>query len=237
MARWGERDWKMSTIHPGMRYPGPILLAPKKDAKYTLLSDGGNYGVVLRFQTGTGTKKLTPTKEHPKLVAMVNKIKEDHKGGPGGPFLINEYHHVVVPTKGGDYLFAGTYETLLEFPLGGGRGSISARAPKGLKPGDIWPGPRVGSKYKLTAGGDISYETEISPGVIKSVCLTNFHTEAEVHALTSRLLIHKGRDGGRIYINEASEFFAPVAKEFLYLGCLGEDDGDKWFPVPAVDGP
>ena len=221
----------MSTIHPGMRYPGPILLAPKKDAKYTLLSDGGNYGVVLRFQTGTGTKKLTPTKEHPKLVAMVNKIKKDHNGGPGGPFLINEYFHVVVPTKDLDYLFAGTYKTLLEFSHDGE--IVSARAPESLVPGDPWPGPLVGAKYTLASdGADIYYEYEASLGVTKRVNLSDFHSQAAVHALTTRLMAVKGKAGGTIYINEAREFFSPVNGVVLYLGPLGED---VWFPVPDVD--
>ena len=117
MAQWTERDWEMSTIHPGMRYPGPIPLAPKKDGKYTLRSDGPNYVVVLRFMTESGIKPLSPTTGHHELVEMVNNIKRAHGGRSGGPFLINEYHHVVVPTKGRDYLFAGTYETLLELSL------------------------------------------------------------------------------------------------------------------------
>jgi hypothetical protein len=43
--------------------------------------------------------------------------------------------------------------------------------------------------------------------------------------------------GGRIYINEAGEFFAPTMTmsrniPYLYLGPLGDD---QWFPPPPVD--
>jgi len=233
VAQWTERDWEMSTIHPGMRYPGPIPLAPKKDGKYTLLERDGNYGVVLRFQTGTGTKELRPTKEHPKLVEMVNKIKIERSGAPGGQFLINEYFHVVVPTQDSDYLFAGTYETLLEFSHDGE--IVSGRAPESLEPGDPWPGPLVGARYTLAAGGaDIYYKHEASPGVTKKVNLSDFHPEAAVRALTNRLMAVKGKAGGTICINEAGEFFSPVNGVVLYLGPLGED---VWFPAPDVDGP
>jgi len=60
---------------------------------------------------------------------------------------------------------------------------------------------------------------------------------AAAAALAHRLRSVKGFAGGRIYINEAGEFFAPIPGRsnnlsYLYLGPLGED---QWFPPPDVD--
>lgn len=50
----------------------------------------------------------------------------------------------------------------------------------------------------------------------------------------------KGSAGGRIYINEASEFFSPPANrgdEFIYPGRLEADaraEPDEWFPVQTL---
>jgi hypothetical protein len=56
--------------------------------------------------------------------------------------------------------------------------------------------------------------------------------------LAKRLSKVKGSDGGRIYINEALEFFSPVEGrdriDYVYLGSLEED---LWFEPPDVPRP
>ena len=105
-----------------------------------------------------------------------------------------------------------------------------------LRPGDVWPGPKVGIAYTLTAGGD-DIRHEKSSAKNKRLpplkLLSDDVGSTEAKRLVSRLSEHKPR-GGRIYINEAKHFFAPVESdgkwESIYLGGL---DGDSWFSPPT----
>jgi hypothetical protein len=54
--------------------------------------------------------------------------------------------------------------------------------------------------------------------------------------LANRLRQIKGPQGGRVYINEVGEFFAPIddgdsGVSYVYLGPL---EDDPWFPAPDV---
>src|SRR5205807_722984 len=98
-----------------------------------------------------------------------------------------------------------------------------------------WPGPHVGIPYVLTAERtDIRYESEPRRNVIRRELLSATVGSAEAAALAKRLARHKG-GSGRIYINEAREFFAPVEGatqwSYLYLGNLGSE---PWFPEPLT---
>jgi hypothetical protein len=93
----------------------------------------------------------------------------------------------------------------------------------------------VGIPYVLTAERtDIRYESEPRPNVIRRELLSATVGNAAAAALAKRLARHKGASG-RIYINEAREFFAPVQStsrwSYLYLGNLGEE---QWFPMPRT---
>jgi hypothetical protein len=176
---------------------------------------------------------ILTSEEHPDLVNMVNAVKEDVNGTPGGPFLINEYSQVLVPSAEAEWYCAGIYTEILTFDLDGE--VISPEAPPSLEPGDPWPGPRVGMSYTLAAGGeDIYLRYEPSPKRIRQDYLSD-HCGDAAKFLAERLAEVKGRDGGRIYINEAREFFAPKGDvptpPYLYLGPL---DDERWFPAPEV---
>jgi hypothetical protein len=88
----------------------------------------------------------------------VSPVKLELTGDPGGAFYINEYRDVLVPdTSNGGSVYAGNYTRDLEFDYNGT--PITPRPPQGLSPGDPWPGPHVGIRYTLMAGGrDIRYE-------------------------------------------------------------------------------
>jgi hypothetical protein len=73
----------------------------------------------------------------------------------------------------------------------------------------------------------------VSPSRTQRARLTDHHDKVSVSRLTKRLAEVK-KKGGRIYINEAGEFFAPVGGEHLYLGPL---EDDVWFPAPDVPRP
>lgn len=215
-----------------MKYPGLIPVNVNKDAKYSIATRSEPHVVKLIFQVNSGERALLTTDQHQELVDMVDKVKIEHSGTPGGAFYINEFFDVVVPTQGGTAYFAGCYERLLEFDFDGM--IVSPRAPIGLSPGDVWPGPHVGAPYTLAGDGyDIRYELRVSPSRTQRARLTDYHNKASVSRLTERLVKVK-KKGGRIYINEAGEFFAPVGGEHLYLGPL---EDDVWFPAPDVPRP
>lgn len=190
--------------------------------------------VRLIYRVSERERQLLTTNRHDSLVDMVNKVKLEVTGQRGGAFYINEYFDVVVPTIDRGFFFAGIYEKqVLEFDFDGT--ILSPRAPQGLRPGNPWPGPHAGIRYTLTAGGDdIKYELE--DGRRREEHRLSDHGPAAA-TLAHRLRSVKGMAGGRIYINEAGEFFAPMMTmsrniPYLYLGPLGDD---QWFPPPPVD--
>jgi hypothetical protein len=67
-------------------------------------------------------------------------------------------------------------------------------------------------------------------------CLSDDVGRTAANQLARRLARVKGSSGGRIYINERCEFFAPVTSadyaRFLYLGHLADD---TWFAGYDMD--
>lgn len=202
-----------------------------QDAKYSMSVAGE---VRLSYRIDARTRDLLTTDAHPTLAKMVNAAKEQVNGRPGGVFYINEFSNVVVPGKAsGTCLHAGHYDGLLEFQLDGA--VISPRAPAHLRAGDEWPGPHAGVAYLLCAGGDdIRYELR-QGNRITEVRLSDEGQAGDKAAkkTAARVSAVKGSMGGKFYINEQCEMFAPVQSNgswiFLYIGHL-EDSG--WFIPP-----
>lgn len=216
-----------------MSYAGNVPSNVNKDAKYSVVyGAGGKMEIRLIYRLGRGEKALVTTAHHPDLVRMVNGVKEEYGLGSGGAFYINEYGHVLVPA-GPDCHCAGKYDRYLEFDFEGVR--IGPNAPASMAPGEVWRGPRVGIAYTLTADGcDIRYARQTRPSVTKEVRLSDEVGRAAAMRLARRLGRYKP-GGGRVYINEAREFFAPIEADGewtqIYLGGLGDDE---WFAVPTV---
>jgi hypothetical protein len=218
-------------------WPGNVPSNVGRDAKYSVKS-GGRDGMVVKllYRMERREEALLSTAEHDDLVDMVNKVKVAKSGQPGGAFYINEYLDVLVPTPDGCYL-AGRYGRPLEFEFEGR--VIGPVASSDLEPGEDWTGPHVGIAYTLTAGAaDIRYVRNPRPKVQQTVLLSDEVGRETARALASRLGQYKGKEGGRIYINESCELFAPVATggdyRYLYLGRL--EEGDPWFARPDVPG-
>ena len=215
-----------------IRYSGNCPKVVNKDAKYSVVHGAGDQMVVrLIYVLNKQERALLTTEEHQPLVEMVNAVKEEQNDQRGGAFYINEYGLVLVPTKNG-YFVAGPYDRLLEFEFEGL--VIGPKAPKDVAAGQEWKGPHVGIPYVLTADGrDIRYEAEVRPQVIRRERLRDAVGASRAARLAQRLAIHKP-SGGRIYINEARELFAPVEEmgkwKYIYLGNLGDD---AWFPSPV----
>jgi hypothetical protein len=107
-----------------------------------------------------------------------------------------------------------------------------------LEPGEPWPDPPVGIGYTLMAGGkDIRYSRQVRPGrlIFEEHRLSDHVGRRAAARLAKRLVQIKGQHGGRVYITEGGEFFAPIANgsgtSYVYLGSLGDD---PWFPALDV---
>ena len=88
-------------------------------------------------------------------------------------------------------------------------------------------------KYVLTAGGkDIRYQRK-SGNRITEIHLSDEVGQSAATATAARIRAIKGPDGGRFYINERCELFAPVAsndyEHYVYLGHL---EDSAWFDPP-----
>ena len=126
----------MATIFRGNR-PGNV----NKAAKYTVVHRAGTTGefdIRLIWQVDRYERALLTTGEHPRLVGMVNAVKQEVNGVPGGAFYINEHKQVIVPA-GSEYYLAGTYDTLLVFRDGAATGSTSIGATSTPSPTSMTP--------------------------------------------------------------------------------------------------
>jgi hypothetical protein len=214
------------------RYTGNVPSNVSKDAKYSVVRGGDGWEVRLVYRLSSTEVALVTTASHPELVDLVNGVKEDVNGVPGGAFYINEYRHVVVPTEDG-CLFAGRYTPLLSFRFEGRE--ISPQPPDDLSPGQSWQGPRVGTPYVLTADGtDVRYRVETRPNVLSDRKLSTEIGRGQA-AKTARPIARHKPGGGRIYVNEAYECFGPTpgsdGTSHIYLGHI---DADMWFAEPAT---
>lgn len=223
------------------KYTGNCPESVKKDAKYHIRVEGNEYVVGITYTTDSGEYWTPTTTEHPELVAMVNRIKDEFNAQKGGAFYINEYRQVIVPTTEG-YFCAGEYHKILTFTLKNFADDVDVEIsgkPRGLdgnklKLGETWEGCLMGIPYILTAGGnDIRFEIKLSETHFRKVLLSRATNPAAARALARRLSRTIGNDqGGRFYINDQREMFKPITEngwvKYIYIGKLQEDD--PWFP-------
>ena len=215
-----------------VRFKGNCPRSVAKDAKYAVRLDHGRYVVGLVYRAAENERWYPVTSEHALLAEMVNAVKTNATGTPGGAFYINEFNQVIVPTAGEEeqYYLAGEYVRPLSFEFEGH--ILSGRPPDGLLPGDEWTGVHPGIPYVLAAGGkDIYYETQPRPRVIKRVQLSEVRSPNDAQRMTKWIAQVKGGSGGRFYVNEFRAVFAPLGTtnlHYAYVGLL--DDLDAWFP-------
>jgi len=215
-------------------YSGNSNRGISKSARYTVTASGE---IRLKYFVGKNEFALLATGAHRELVDMVNGVKAKHGDGAGGAFIINEFRHVVVPVRSGETSqsrYAGFYGADLTFPWEGQE--IGPRAPSSLRAGQLWPGPRVGVKYKVTANcRDIAFEYATARGTVKTEALSDTYAAGELTDLLDMVRRVKPQ-GGALYINEAGELFAPQTNDagldFVYVGARGKH---AWFPEPDVE--
>ena len=213
------------------RYTGLTPSNVNKDAKYSVVSGPGGDEVRLVYRVNSRELFLLTTSHHPTLVDHVNEVKVAINGVPRGAFYINEFGDVLVPDGEGGAYWAGNYDRTLEFTYEGR--SIGPQAPDGLSPGDVWPGPHVGVRYVLAAGGqDIRYELRSGNRILR-VFLSDEVGADGARQTARRLAQIMGAAGGRFYINECGELFSPGRGDdgtsAIYLGNIDED---PWFSPP-----
>jgi hypothetical protein len=208
----------------------------RRDAKYSVKNEDGKYVIAIVYQYDESEKWYPTTDEHDELVEMVNRIKIELNGSPGGPFYINEYRQVIVPAGNPTiYYYAGEYNKDLEFDFEGYKlsGKPLSLEGKPLSPNDPWEGPHQGIPYKLSAGAkDISYEQVISPRKKRTISLVKIVGEEDAKKTISKISAIIGYQGGRFYINEYRQLFTGMP--YRYIGQL--EDGDAWFPKPEQQG-
>jgi hypothetical protein len=210
------------------------------DAKYAIRSGRNGPVVGLTYiSAAIGERWFATTEDHPDLVDMVNRVKTEMGDAPNGPFYINEYGQVIVPVgSAATYYLAGEYDMPLEFEFEGkiltGEGVDLDGRP--LEPGDLWTGPHPGIPYRLMAGQrDVYYRAFPRPNVQIRPRLSASVGPGPASAFAGGVQAVKGWQGGRFYINEWREIFAPVSSEdgleYRYIGHLDLDE--PWFPKPS----
>jgi len=216
----------------------------RKAAKYHVRAVSGrtkNAIVSLVYESENGELWYPSTDAHPQLVEMVNAVKTEMGEGPGGAFYINEYKQVIVPVTDSDsseYYLAGIYERLLEFDFEGKVISGKAEDLDGnpISPGDKWVGSNHGIRYKLCAGGkDIEYRVSPRPNVERKERLSNALGREQAKEVAKMVATIKGPEGGRFYVNEHLNVFAPLTEESTVYYYCGRIDLGNWFPMPHAE--
>lgn len=220
-----------------IRFVGNCPGNVSKDAKYSVRYEKGEYVVGLFFRSTDGELWYPTSNAHPELVERVNKIKIHFNGAPGGTFYINEYKQVLVPVGDDDdvvYYYAGEYRAPLAFEF---EGQVISGEPldedgNPLQPGAPWIGPHPGIPYVLKAGSkDVYYRYMVRPGVQREVSLSKCIGEARARRVAQELGKHKGYSGGRFYVNEFGNAFAPIeGRDGLEYVFLQKIDFACWFP-------
>lgn len=221
-----------------VKFTGNCPVNVNRDAKYSVRYEDGSYVVGLFYRAANNELWYPTSSSHQELVARVNDIKLHFNGAPGGSFYINEYKQVLVPVQETGYYYAGEYNRPLTFDFEGYTISGEAVNQNGqkLEPGEPWIGPHPGIPYVLKAGGrDIYYRYELRPGVLKEVKLSGCIGTEKAARLARELARLKGNSGGRFYVNEFANAFAPKTTdkglEYIFLE---EIDLANWFPKPMV---
>ena len=214
-------------------------------AKYRIQHFASKLAVTVTIRTDDGDQIYPATHEHPKLVKMVNGVKEEAGLQQGGIFIINEWRQVIVPVSADpehefvQYHYAGEYHDDIVLKMEGSQFSGRPFDITGLplKPGSAWNGPRPGLKYKLKAGaGDIEWSRMISLQRERIVKLSDVGRSA-AQATARRIAGVLGHTkGGAVYVNEFGAIFGPSGRDdgysYLYLGQIPEPG--SWFKKSVV---
>lgn len=223
-----------------IEFKGNIPANVSKDASYSVKRNkDGKYVIGLVYRSMEEEIWHPSTDEHTELVEKINEIKVHFSGMPGGKFYINEYNQVLVPTAENKYYYAGEYDSPIFFEFEGKKisGEAVSLDGKQLNIGDNWEGAHVGIPYILNAGGkDITYKYSPRENVTIEKKLSKQVGKSVATLVAREIADIKGLEGGRFYVNEYKNIFAPLTSEYgneyVYIGKL---DLVNWFPKPIID--
>jgi hypothetical protein len=198
-----------------IEYFGNATTSVVRQGKYRISMKSGKPVIEVVIETSDDMRIYPASSSHPRLVSMVNAVKQAAGYGSGGQFYINEYQQVIVPATDS-----------LGKPLRSD-GSL-------MQPGESWEGrPRPGIGYKLKAGAqDIEFSVQISQGREKIYRLSKVAGVLAAKKVAALVAQVKGIKGGKFYINEYRAMFCPLNEgdltDWKYVGTL--DVKDPWFP-------
>jgi hypothetical protein len=225
-----------------IEYFGNATTSVVRQGKYRISMKSGKPVIEVVIETSDDMRIYPASSSHPRLVSMVNAVKQAAGYGSGGQFYINEYQQVIVPATDslGDgyvrYYYAGDYDGEIELCLDGDKFSGKPLRSDGslMQPGESWEGrPRPGIGYKLKAGAqDIEFSVQISQGREKIYRLSKVAGVLAAKKVAALVAQVKGIKGGKFYINEYRAMFCPLNEgdltDWKYVGTL--DVKDPWFP-------
>ncbi len=145
-------------------YPWLHPVVHKNNGRYRIAADG----VLDIVAWDDGVRTLASgVSEHPGLAALVARAtgvaQEDMRPTY---FYVNEWRHVLVK-RGRTTSFAGRWTEPLAFVRNGE--PFGPEAPRGLRPGDVWPHSRVGMRYKLTSSGRVVHWMRQGPDGVERI--------------------------------------------------------------------
>jgi hypothetical protein len=229
-------------MSPLIEYFGNATTSVVRQGKYRISMKTGSPVIEVVIETSDDMRIYPASSSHPRLVSMVNAVKQAAGYGPGGQFYINEHQQVIVPATDNlddenvRYYYAGDYDGEIVLCLDGDKFSGKPLRPDGssMQPGDSWEGrPRPGIGYKLKAGAqDIEYVVQISKGREKIHRLSKQVGPIAAKRTASYIAKVKGTAGGKFFINEHRAMFCPLNEGNLtnwkYVGNLEMEA--PWFP-------
>jgi hypothetical protein len=233
-------------MSPLIEYFGNATTSVVRQGKYRISMKTGSPVIEVVIETSDDMRIYPASSAHPRLVSMVNAVKQAAGYGPGGQFYINEHQQVIVPATNSlddenvRYYYAGDYDGEIVLCLDSDKFSGKPLRPDGssMQPGESWEGrPRPGIGYTLKAGAqDIEYVVQISKGREKIHRLSKQVGPIAARRTAAYIAKIKGAAGGKFFINEHKAMFCPVKdndfSRWLYIGQLGKeiDWFAKWTP-------
>lgn len=212
-------------------WPGRYNRIPGELSVFRVVRSGGRHVVQAFIQTSEGKMicEALQSQAVEKLIATINIVKRRYNRQPGGSFLLNEYGQVLVPTQTGQRFFVGQTAGIMLLRNIDNQGIVDLSDDAGLKTGDPWEMPYVGTIYHLSQRSYLYYWDRTTQRSI----WPRLQDEDLIHKIRS-----VRRSGSvRLVVNpyEFANAFAPIEGHYgLEYVFLKRIDLASWFPKPEI---
>jgi hypothetical protein len=205
------------------RIPGDLSV-------FKVVSSGGRHVIQAFIKTSEGrvTCQAIQSQAVERLISAINGVKWRNNHQPGGSFLLNEYGQVLVPTQGGKRFCVGKTTGVMLLRNLDTQEIVDLSNDTGLKTGDPWELPYVGTAYYLSRRSQVYYWDKTSNSSIRP----RFQDWELIHKIRSvrrsgavKLLINPY---GLVLTKTPKGVFNPVQDQWepVYVGRI---DYYKWF--------